>query len=168
LRENLKRRGERFRKHGRARRDFIRDRMEIELRHADKIGERAIVIENSEHRPGGTVAGQAIPAIFALTAAGVNFTDNAPTPEWSGFCNSHEFVAQDAAKSHVAANELQVGFADAGQQDTNDAFPRLGVGCSVIGLKIDSICAENHGTHRSLLSLAPNSARFAAENPSDY
>jgi hypothetical protein len=63
------------------------------------------------------VAGPACAARIAGQAAAVDLSDNPSAGERARPRHPDELVPEDALESHVAAHELQVGFADAGAND---------------------------------------------------
>jgi hypothetical protein len=66
--------------------------------------------------------GRARPARFARPTAAVDLADDAPALERSGLGDADELVAQYPGESHVAADQLKVGLADAGAQHANEHF----------------------------------------------
>ena len=79
----------------------------------------------------GTAAGN---TCRAGPAAAVDLADDAASLPRTGLGHADELVSQDSAEPHVAANQLQVGFADAGARDANEDFAVTRRGNRIIGL----------------------------------
>ena len=90
--------------------------MEVPFRQQQHVGERAIAIDDAERRPLRTVRRQASAARRARAAVAVDLPDDAAAGQRAGHGDADELVAEHTAKSHVAADQLQVGGANAGRQ----------------------------------------------------
>jgi hypothetical protein len=96
--------------------------MQIRLRDGEPFGERAVVVQNSNHRPLRTMIAESDAAIIALAAVAVDFTDNPFPRERTGQRFAYEFVSENSRKPHVAFDELQIGLADAREDRPHEDF----------------------------------------------
>jgi hypothetical protein len=109
------------------------------------------VIQDAENAARRTMFGQASSAVVARPATGVDFTYDAPTTERSAFGNADEFVPEDAAKSHITADELQVGLADPGTQHAHGNLPRRRHGSRMVGPESDAVSTQYDRSHFDFL-----------------
>jgi hypothetical protein len=125
---DLKRGRQRFDENGLVIGNAIGNCVQVMLRHADEFGKGAVVTINADDGSPVTVVFQPTLAAGALATIAIDFADHAASGQRSGLGHAHEFVPQDAAKLHVAACQLQIGFADTGLQDLHQNFAILGLG----------------------------------------
>ena len=125
--------------------------MQVALRHRDQIRERAVVIEDAEHGAIRAVRVQAGAAGVARPARAVDLADHPAAGQGAGFGDADELVAEHAAESHVALDQLKVGFADAGARHAHQhlAVTRVG-GWS--GILNRHMIVEHDGAHPRTLS----------------
>jgi hypothetical protein len=72
---------------------------------------------------------QSLAAGLAVPARTVDLADDTASRKRTGLCNADELVTQDAAETHIALDQLQVGFTDACAQHSHQHFTRpAGVG----------------------------------------
>src|SRR5512138_2053391 len=143
--------------------------MQVTLRHRDEVRERAVVVQDSKDRAVRAVRRRPGLARRAGPTAAVDLADHASTLQRSRFGDADELVPEHAAEAHVAANELQVRFADAGSQhaDENLAVSRIG-GREVRALRQlavtddDRTHREQYDTRGVLVSGLPAGARSVA------
>jgi hypothetical protein len=92
---------------------------------------------------------------LARPATAVDLADDAPARIRTGFGDADELVSEDAAEAHVALDELQVRFADAGASDANEHFAVGGVGRRVRCPKTDIVIEHNRAHRCDLRSYRP-------------
>jgi len=146
LRWNLVRRGNRLGKHRHLVRERVGNGVQIGLRYRDLVGERAVVVEDAEHRAVRAVRLQAGLAGVAALACAVDLADDTTARQWARLRHAYELVAEHTAESHVALDQLQVGFAHARAQDPYEYFPRCGRGIRS-GVLEDGLFFENDRAH---------------------
>ena len=105
-------------------------------RNRQQIGEGTVGVDDALHPAGRTVARETRPAPGAGSAAEVDLADH-PRPDERGIrCRDHlpdPLVPGRALKAEVAATDLEVGAADAGQVHAGDGVLRTGPGFGQIG-----------------------------------
>ena len=119
LRRNLECRSHRFREDGDVSRHVVRHDVQVALWNGNVIGERAVVIQDPEDGSVRAVRWSAGVARRTRPAAAVDLSDDALAFERARLRDADELVAEHAAESHVAANELKIGLADASAEHTN-------------------------------------------------
>ena len=124
LSRDLKGGGDRLREDGDIGRHGVGHHMKIALRDGDELCERAIVVENPDHGSMRTVARPPREAGLARPATAIDLADDAAANVGSVLRDPHELVAENAGKSHVTADQLQVGFADARAEYSDQGFSR--------------------------------------------
>jgi hypothetical protein len=105
------------------------------------------VPEDAEHGALRAVCSKAGLARDAGAAAAVDLADDAPARQRAILRNAHELVAQDAAEAHVAANQLKIGFADAGSEHADEDITLPLERVRVVVVKGHSVRAEHQRTH---------------------
>src|SRR5581483_1015119 len=96
-----------------------------------------------------TVRAPAGAAGRASAAAAVDLADHAPPLVEAFLGDPDELVAQHAAESHVAADQLQVGVADACPKHAHADLPVATRGCRSVRLEDQGSSFEDNGTHRT-------------------
>ncbi len=81
----------------------------------------------------------------------VDFRHHALATQRTVLGNSHELVSQHAAKTHVAAHQLQVGFTDPRPQDTHQDFVHAGIRERIVRLERESPIGEYDRLHGTAL-----------------
>ena len=104
--------------------------MQVASGNGNELGKRATPSANPNHRPADAMLLHSPPAPVALAAADVDLGDDALADPrtirfGSRFDDADELVAWNAAKAGVSVEELQIGPADAGHSDTDEAFAGL-------------------------------------------
>jgi hypothetical protein len=117
--QNLKSRGEGFRKDGLFIAHAFRYNVQIGDWDGDEFGESSIGAENPHDTSRRTVAAKPTSAIVAAAAGEVDFADNALFDQFLRSCNDRadEFMSRDTLKTHVAFENLEIGGADAGEMN---------------------------------------------------
>ena len=103
--------------------DGIRQHVQVPLRQREQLAENARVFHNSQHGAMRAVAAQFAPAPLAAAAGQIDFADHAPAHQRAIVRFHHhadELVPRCAAKTVVAALELEVGVADAAAQQADE------------------------------------------------
>lgn len=98
------------------------DGKEIFFGEGEIFGEGTGVLDDAEDGAGGAVTTETLSAGGALAAHKIDFADDAATEPGGrvGFFNdAHEFMAGAADEAVVAAEEFEVGVADAGEGDAD-------------------------------------------------
>ena len=124
LRGDLKRRRDRLGEDRDLVGQRVGNRVQVALRHRDQVGERAVVIQDAEHRAVRAVRVQAPAAGLARPARAVDLADDAAAGQRPGFGDADELMAEHAAEAHVALDQLEVGLADAGAASPARALRR--------------------------------------------
>ncbi len=135
LLEDLERRSQRLGEHGRLVGDGVRHRVEVGERQRHVLGVGAVASGDAEHRPRFAVGRPRVEARLAGAADGVDLADDAaPDPGRVRRLDdlADELVADDARERVVAADELDVGPADARERDADERL---------------AVCLR-HGRHR--------------------
>jgi hypothetical protein len=98
--------------------------VEVLARQGQIAGERSIATDDPEHGAPLAVARAPAPAGGAPVADGVDLADDAPADELLRALLDHpdELVAEHADVGVVAAHQLEVGAADAGEQHAHQRF----------------------------------------------
>ena len=147
LRRNLKCRRDRFGEDRDVGRQRIRHEMQVVLRHGDVVGERAVVVDDADRRAVRTVGRPAGQAGRAAPAIAVDLADDASSLRRDLPRRRRRTRVRARREPHVAADQLQVGFADARAQDPDHDFAvqRLRVGPLV--LQRDVIAIQYDRSH---------------------
>src|SRR5262245_27443260 len=125
---DLKRRGDWFGKDCNVVWQRVRHGVQVSLRHGNQVRERTVMIQDANDRAVRAMRVQALAAGLTCPARAVDLADHSAAGEGTRFCNADELVAQHAAESHVALNELEIGLADARAAHTHEHFPLTRVG----------------------------------------
>ena len=111
---------------GEARRDLV----QVREREGEELGQGPLAAADPDDRAFGTMGAPAGRAIRAPAAGDVDLADHAAGDPFLGagglLHHAHELVAGDARAGRVAAPQLQVGSADAGQDHAHDRLAGLG------------------------------------------
>src|SRR5205823_6876456 len=113
------------------------------------LGERAVPVHDAQH---GTTLAMAAPARdtrAARAAHGVDLTDDAAADERRRPLrdDADELVARDPAERVVPARELDVGVADAGEQDTHQRLARGRLGERNVVPHAQAAILQPEGSH---------------------
>jgi hypothetical protein len=147
LRRDLKRRGERLGEDGDVRIDVVGNPMQVAFGNGQVFRESAVVFEDTEHGPRGTVTRPSPQARVTCPAAAVDLTDDALAGEAPRCRHADELVPEHASKALVAADKLQVGLADAGAEHAHEDFASEWSRVGAIHLHADTIVVQNERTH---------------------
>src|SRR6185369_4240946 len=123
LLQDLARRRERFREHGRGVGDAVRDEMQVAFGNDDQVGEGAVGAGDAEHPSRRAVPSETRSTERAAAAREVDLPDDAAADELriaGGDDAANPFVSEGAAKIEVAARDLDVGATDAREGDANE------------------------------------------------
>jgi len=86
-----------------------------------------------------------------MAAASVDLSGDPPADQRRIIRMHHvanEFMARDAAKIHIAARQLEIGAADAGQINPHDTFARHRLRIGIVLLQAQAVI-EDERAHRS-------------------
>jgi predicted extracellular nuclease len=119
------------------------------------LGKRTIAAADADHGPDIAVSASCRAAAGALATADGDFADNTtPYPlrrcRVGFFDHPDELVAGNALETRIAAQQLEVGAADAGGRDTNQAF-RAALRLRSILKREGAVTVEHKGAHRERL-----------------
>src|SRR5216684_743476 len=98
--------------------------MEISLGQGQVVSKCAVASENSEHSAIRTMAREAFRALIAVSASGVDLADH-PSAEHRRIATGNfadEFVPGNSTESHVTLRQFEIGSANAGHPDFDQAF----------------------------------------------
>jgi hypothetical protein len=144
---NLKSRGHRFGEDRNVSRNRVRHGVQVTLRDGYEVRKSAVMIENSNRRPVRAMSGASRATCLALPAAAIDLSHDPPAGERTVLRDPDEFVAENPAKSHVTSNELQIGFAHARTQHSNECFTGCRRRIGPVGAKDDSITFQDNRAH---------------------
>jgi hypothetical protein len=85
------------------------------------------------------VGGPSGEARLTSVTAAVDFSDDPAAGERARLGYAHELVAKDAVKTHVSANQLQIGFTDARAEHPDHHFAVAKCGLRMIGASHDVV-----------------------------
>ena len=180
--ENFAGRSERLDKDGLLGAHYVRNEVEIRDRQSQIFGKRAVMVHDSENLTTGAVSRETTFAIGADgakaqgSAGDIDFTHDAfAQPSFlfvrANTCNvlhfSDKFMPRSAAKIVVAAQDFDVGVADAGKTnaDKRPAAPQIGNG---LAGSEELVVADDEGEQGNLLfgffrKCAPRGRRHSLE-----
>ena len=102
--------------------------MQIGLGQVDGFCKRAVPIQDSEDTAIRTMGRITEFANITFQTGTIDFADDPFTLEFAALCDANELMPKNSLKSHVALDQLQIGFTNAGSQDTDwdliSSFPR--------------------------------------------
>src|SRR5690606_7706783 len=125
-----------------------RNHVQVAFGDGDEIRERAVVVQDPDHRPVRAVPGAPGDAGLARPAAAVDLADDSLTLVRAGQGDADEFVPEHAAKAVVPPDQLEVRFADARLEYTDQDLPLGRDGLRPVGLQGYSRLVQDQGTHR--------------------
>ena len=102
-----------------------RDGEEVRFGEGEIFGEGARVLDDAEDGAGGAVAAEALRASRAVAAGKVDFADDAAADPGGGvglLDDADELVAGATGEAVVAAEEFEIGVADAGEDDADQGM----------------------------------------------
>lgn len=124
-----------------------RDGEEVHFREGQPLGEGAGVLDDAEDGAGGTVAAETLGARGAVAAGEVDFADDAAADPRRGIGfldDADELVAGAADETVVAAEEFEIGVADAGEGDADQRMI-FGAAGAAGGFDVDAAFGKADG-----------------------
>src|SRR4030095_3611682 len=125
---NLKRRSHGLGENGDVIGQRVGQRVPGAVRYGDQVGERALGIQDADHRAVWAVRIQSPAAGVTRPARAVNLTNDTPASKRTGLCDADKLVAEYAAESHVSFDQLEVGLTDARATHAHQHFPVTRIG----------------------------------------
>src|SRR5208337_618670 len=128
----------------------IGNRIQVGVGKTKKFCKGAVAPEDSQHCAIGTMPRETAGAHRASPASRVDLANDAFSPERGVFRFDDapgEFMTRHSAILHVAAGDLQVGSADAGDSDSDDTLVRRRNGIGTVGAKFQ-IAIEYQRAHK--------------------
>jgi len=151
LLEDLVRGGDRFGEYRNLVWNRIGNRNQVAVGKTKEFCKGAVAPEDSEHCAIGTMARETAGAYRASPASRVDLANDAFSPD-RGVVRfdyaADEFMTRHSPKLHVAAGDLEVGSADAGERDADDTLARRRNGIGIVGAKFQ-IAIEYQRAHRA-------------------
>jgi hypothetical protein len=98
----------------------IRNEVQISLGQDESVRKCPVAIGDAERGPVRAMSGKSLSAGRTCSAAAVDLAHDTAAGKRSRLGDADELVAEHAAKCHVSANQLQIGFADAGAQHAHN------------------------------------------------
>ncbi len=128
----------------------IGNRNQVDVGEMQEFCKGAVASEDSQHCAIGTMACETAVAHRASPASRVDLANDAFPPQRGFFRFDHaagEFMTRHSPILHVAAGDLQVGSADAGDFDPNDTLVRHRNGIGIVAAKFQ-IAIEYQRAHK--------------------
>src|SRR5208282_5603558 len=150
LLEDLVRGRDRFGEYRNLVRNRIGNHSQVGVGKAKEFCKGAVAAEDSEHCAIGTMTRETAGAHRASPASRVDLANDASSVERGAFRFDHppgEFMTRHSPILHVAAGDLQVGSADAGDSDSDDTLTRRRNGIGIVAAKFQ-IAIEYQRAHK--------------------
>src|SRR5208282_4478136 len=128
----------------------IGNRNQVAVGKAKEFCKGAVAAEDSQHRAIGAMARETPVAHRASPASRVDLANDASSQDRGVIRFDYaagEFMTRHAAILHVAARDLQVGSADAGDSDANDTLARRRCRIGIVAAKFQ-IAIEYQRAHK--------------------
>ena len=96
--------------------------MKVHFRHIHIVGKGPVVIEDPDNGSVRTMVSKSTGAQGAFFAAAIDLPYHSLPSELAGLSRSNKFVAEHTTEIHIPFDQLQIGFADSRQLNSNALF----------------------------------------------
>ena len=128
--------------------------MQVALRDGDQVSKRAIVVGDADGRAVRAVSRAAGQARLTSPATAIDLSDDATSGVGPVLGHADELVSEHAAEAHVASDQLQIGFADAGAEHPYHDLAVREYGWWAVGAQRDTVAVQDYGAHMMMVSEA--------------